>query len=412
MKNKVLSNIISLYVVQGLNYLVPLLITPLLLRVLGLEIYGLYTVILAILQYVIIFLDYGFNLTATKQISLNQNSKKNTSQIFSDIMTIKLIALLIIILTVAVSLLIKTTFDLYLEMVLLGFGIVIGRTLNPVWLFQGVEKMHWIATLNGLSKLLMLILVFFLIKDEGDLDLLIIIQSAIGIIVVVSSVMLSMSKGYITLVTPSKQGMMKQLQLGKDIFISTISVSIYTTSIPLVLAFIGGVESAGIYNAADKLRQAIQSIINPISQGLFPKSNQLMVSDKRKAFIFIYKVSAFISVLIVSICLAVYAASDFIVDLLYGENMGEVVKLLGALLFIPPIVALSNMLGLQIIIPNGKSNWFKYTYILAGLIGLPMIIVGALSYSYLGVGVAAVIVELVVLSMFVFEVRRSWKNQH
>ncbi|MCV5792026.1 oligosaccharide flippase family protein, partial [Escherichia coli] len=67
----------------------------------------------------------------------------------------------------------------------------------------------------------------------------------------------------------------KQLKLGWNIFLSTFFSSMYTTSIPLILGVNAGAEAVGVYNSADKLKQALQGIIGPVSQAIYPRSSRL-----------------------------------------------------------------------------------------------------------------------------------------
>ena len=73
-------NILWLYALQGVNYLVPILLLPYLVRVLGVGQYGLVAFSQAIAQYFIIATDYGFNFSATKQIALHRDDPAEVSR--------------------------------------------------------------------------------------------------------------------------------------------------------------------------------------------------------------------------------------------------------------------------------------------------------------------------------------------
>ena len=87
-RQKWFGNLFWLYALQGLNYLVPLAVLPYLLRILGVEHYGLIAFAQAFAQYFIILTDYGFNLSATKRIALLRDDRRQVSIVFWSVLVI------------------------------------------------------------------------------------------------------------------------------------------------------------------------------------------------------------------------------------------------------------------------------------------------------------------------------------
>jgi PST family polysaccharide transporter len=87
----ILGNFFSLSILQVATYLAPLITLPYLVRVLGPSRFGLVELAHAIAVYLVILTDYGFNLSATREISLCRNDPRRLSEIFSAVMLLKLL---------------------------------------------------------------------------------------------------------------------------------------------------------------------------------------------------------------------------------------------------------------------------------------------------------------------------------
>ena len=73
--NKVLvQNFSYLSALQIFNLLIPLITYPYLIRVVGKETYGLVVFAQAIIGYLVILTDFGFNISATREVSVSLES--------------------------------------------------------------------------------------------------------------------------------------------------------------------------------------------------------------------------------------------------------------------------------------------------------------------------------------------------
>ena len=91
--NKLAENITSLISLKGAEYILNFILFPYLVRVLGVERFGAIVFMQSIVQYGIILVDYGFNLTGPRDIA-RASKKEQISQIFSNIMAGKFLIFL------------------------------------------------------------------------------------------------------------------------------------------------------------------------------------------------------------------------------------------------------------------------------------------------------------------------------
>ncbi len=88
---KISANFMYLSILQGMNLILPLITFPYLVRVLGIENFGLLMFAQAVILYFTMIADYGFNLSGIREVSSNKNNKNKLIKIFSSIMLARFI---------------------------------------------------------------------------------------------------------------------------------------------------------------------------------------------------------------------------------------------------------------------------------------------------------------------------------
>ncbi|NMD03315.1 MAG: oligosaccharide flippase family protein, partial [Bacteroidales bacterium] len=106
-ENKVvLVNFSFLGILQLTNLIIFIILIPYLYRILGKENYGLVVFAQTVALYFSIIVNYGFNVTATRDISVNRDNQIKRSEIISYVLAIKI--LFFVISSIPLSLLIFT----------------------------------------------------------------------------------------------------------------------------------------------------------------------------------------------------------------------------------------------------------------------------------------------------------------
>lgn len=83
-------NMLAMYALQIANYLIPLLTLPYLLRVLGAAPYGRIAMAYAVVYFMVLFVDAGFNALATRRLAKPRIARQRISDIFVATQLIKL----------------------------------------------------------------------------------------------------------------------------------------------------------------------------------------------------------------------------------------------------------------------------------------------------------------------------------
>ena len=156
-----------LSLLQICNLAIPLITYPYLVRVLGEETYGTIVYAQAVVAYLAIFVNWGFNISATKSISIHRDNPAKVDQIFSSVYVAKT-CFLFLVFGVLWLLFLIPSIGAYKLLYLFSMWMCIYEWLFPVWFFQGMERMKYIAIFSFIGRLIFISLIFVVVKNTDD----------------------------------------------------------------------------------------------------------------------------------------------------------------------------------------------------------------------------------------------------
>lgn len=407
-RGKVLiENISSLFVLQAANYIFPLITLPYLVRVLGPEKFGLIVFAQTFAQYFVILTDYGFNYTATRQISIERNDIKKCSEIFSSVLFIKMALTVLGFGIMAAVIFAFPKFRPDWPLYFAAFLLVPGSALFPLWLYQGMERMKYITIINIIARTIATAAIFIFVRTQNDYILAVLFVSMgwviIGLIGLAGATVIFRIKPVI----PSKAIIRQSLIDGWHIFISTGAISLYTSSNIFILGIFTNNTIVGYFGAADKIVRAVRGLIVPVAQALYPHISALVSKSRESALEFIRGVLKWMSLGSLILSLLIFALADIIVALALGPEYQSSVLLIRIMAFLPFIIALSNVSGIQTMLTFGFNKTFSRILITAGLLNIAMIIPLIILYQATGAAVSVVITETFVTASMFFVLGRK-----
>lgn len=364
MNKPLVSNFISLFILQGANYILPLITVPYLFRVLGVEKYGLINFSASFIQYFVVLTDFGYNLSATKLIAENRDKEELRDRIFNNVMLSKLLLLIIgFVITLAIVLSFEK-FSGDKTIYIITYGLVVGSVLFPIWFFQGMEKMKYITLITISTRILAIVPIFFLVRSDADY-LWVPTLNSIGVIVAgLISLRIVRRKFNVSLFYTSWKEIIDSLKESSGFFLSRVSVSIYTISNTFVLGLVLGNIAVGYYVAAEKVFLALQNAYTPLNNAIYPfiaKTKNVLLFKK----IFIYTV--IINVVLIS---SVYLGADHVMSLLYRSISIDSITVLRILLIACLFIVPSILLGYPFLAALGYSKYTNTTVVLASIVHL------------------------------------------
>lgn len=405
-KKLILKNFASLSTLQSINYLLPIVILPYIIRIIGLEKFGLIAFAQAFIQYFMILTDYGFNLSATRKISLCEKNKKKVCSIFSSVITAKIFLSLVsfaILLTI-ISFVPKFKKDWLLY--IYSFGAVIGNTLFPVWFFQGKEKMAYISRINIACGITYVIFIFLFIKTPIDYLYIPLFNSLSLLIAGISGLYVAFTRFGLEYISQTYTDIQKELKAGWDIFISIIAVNAYTTTRVFAIGLFTNNILTGYYSIAERIAGFIQTfLLEPFSQAIYPRLNKIFIKNKQRALKLMRKIQKNTMIGYLLTLPLVFLAADFIINIFCGTPYPQAAKVL-RLLLIGVFFIGANAFRVQFLLICGRTDIYSKLHITAALFGLPLIFILIHYFSYLGAAVATVIIEAGVITTTFYIARK------
>ncbi len=400
---RLLSNFFSLLALQGANYILPLITFPYLVRVLGIEKYGLLAFAGATIAYFGIIIDYGFNLTATREVSIYRDNKEKLIEIFSSVMIIKFILLIFSFFLLLVLIFTFSKFKAHYEVFLFTFFSLIGGTLFPKWFFQGIERMKYITFLNILAKVIFTIAVFIFIHKSSDYWKAPLLSSLGFIFSGIISLLIVKRDFNIWFKMQSIRILKTYLLDGWHIFVSNIAVSLYTVSTTFILGLFTNNTILGYFTIADRIRTAFQGLLNPISQTIYPYISKKVKENKLEGLKFIRKITIYIGLFSFLLSLIIFLFAPELIHLVAGEKYERSILVLKIIAFLPFIIALSNIFGIQTMLNFNRKKAFSKILISGSILNILLSLIIVPLYKEVGSAISVLIVEIfITISMFIY----------
>ncbi len=391
----IINNLFHLSILQGVNYLFPLITLPYLFRVLGVEQIGIIALAQAVIQYFIIITDYGFDLAATRDISVNKTNSENISRIFSSVISTKLLLLIISAILLFVLVQIIPSMSIHKHVYYITFGMVIGQVLFPIYLFQGLEKMNIITYINSSVKIAALIVILLLIRKPEHITIYLIINSSIQILIGIIGFIVAIKKFKIQFYISTWFEIITNLKQGVNIFLSNLSVSIYISSNIIILGMFASPVIVGYYALVEKPILAIRGFAVIIFKSIYPSACSYALESFEKLVSFFKRTMIPLAIVLFSACTIMFIFSTQIIFLLSGEKIQMAINLLRILSFVPLIVFINIPANQSLLAYKFEKEYLKILF-LGAILSIALNLLLCSIWEAYGTALAVVLAEIFV----------------
>ncbi|MDT0558731.1 oligosaccharide flippase family protein [Ichthyenterobacterium sp. W332] len=376
-------NFISFSLFKAVDAIIPLVVIPYLISVVGSVKYGIYAFAFSLIFYLINLIQYGFWLSGVRLVATNKDNRDDLEKIYSRIFSTQ-----IFIATIVLSLLIILTFTVpkfrseYI-VYLFFIPLIIGQLFSPMWLFLGMERMKFITMINILSKSTYAILTFIFIKQEHQYIYISLFQS-IGFFVSGIAAQILIKRIFNM---PFKMATFKDIKFtlkeGFSAFSSLITPTIYTNTSLFLIGLFGMPQYVSFLQIGSKLSGAF-SVLNTILTNVFyPVINRNKSLINKVKYLFI-SVGFLLS-------LIMYFGGDIIVRLWIPENQEQIIQVVKILSPSPFFASIISAYGVNGLLVMKKDKLYMILILVGSVVGFITAVTLIPSHFHIGGAIAIVI---------------------
>ena len=360
--NIIVKNTSYLSILELLKMVMPFIALPYIIRIVGSESYGLIAFIQTMISYFGIFINWGLDISAVKDVAIAKNDKYVLGEIVSSVLLIKFLLWLI---SLIVLLLLFIFIPMMREnklLILFAFLSCLSEVFFPVWYFQGRERMKDITLIRSVSILLYVSTLFFVVTKKSDYIYIPLLQSIglllssfISICVVIKrdGIRFSLYNYYII-----KRYFIDSIPF----FVSRLSVLLNSGMAKIVCGFFFSMQSVAALDIAQKIASASFIPLQMLNQALYPyfaRTKDTVLARKGLVFMFL---------LSLAVMIFVFAIAPFAIGIFAGNQLPESIVLLRIMGLYIVAGGISLYLGTPILVAFGYPKPFNMSVIFSSFI--------------------------------------------
>lgn len=375
---------------QLFTLFIPIIIYPYLIRVIGKEIWGEIVFAQVIISYASLFINFGFDVSATRDVSVNRDNPIELSKIVSSVFITKLFFGLISTLSVILLINFIPFFSYHKLLYLYTFIFCLGDIFFPIYFFLGIEKMKYITFINLFTKLLFLLFVFIFVKDKSDYILVPLFNGLGAAIGGIIAMVIAIKIYNIKILLVSIAIVKSRINTSVNYFITDLSIVLKDRVNLLVIGTFIGFTEVAYYDLGTKIVHIAQTPFSIINRVLLPSFAKEFSRRKLILSVWIFTTVSFL------IALLLIIFSDVIVIILGGGQMLPASNIIYIYAIVIPLACISSIYGIGL-----ASQGVSKNYMLSDLYSFIVYLIAVLSlYVFYNVSIYTLPIPIILSVIF------------
>jgi O-antigen/teichoic acid export membrane protein len=353
----ILQNFTYLSIIEILNLLLPFITLPYLIRLFGKDLYGLVAFAASLAAYFSILISFGFNISGTRLVSINRESRNKLSEIVSNILAIKLFLFLAGFIIYFLIIMLNSFLSKHYFFFMLSYLVCVSDILIPIWFYQGIEKMKYLTITHFISKIIFTALVFIIIGSKERYLFLPVLNFLGAVVGGCWAFSILFLKYKIELQKVTLSSMKEYLKDSVPFFTSRIAGTITTETNTLLIGSILTFKDVAYYDIAKKITNVLLIPFGLINNALFPSISRTKNMKLVKQIAYV----VFLLGILVSILCVFFG--NFILKIIGGPDLIAATSILLLMSLRIPVNGISYLFGTSVLVANGYSKEFNQSVI-------------------------------------------------
>jgi len=392
-----------------LTYIIPLITAPYTARIFGADGTGIQSFTGSISAYFVLFATLGTVSYGMREIAMCRDDKKKRSKTFWEIELLSIATTSVCLVAWIVLIIFSEKYTPYYMVLTMN---IIGVAFDVSWFFSGLENYKLIVIRNTIFRLIGVAILFLVVREKSDLLLYWALTAASGLLGNIS-LWFALPK-YLVKVPFKNMHFTKHLRETMVYFVPTIATTVYTVLDKTMIGVITkDTKENGYYEQTNKLVTMALSLIMSFNIVMNTRMSYLFANNKIKEMKErLTKSIDFALWLAVPMTAGFIGIAERFVPFFYGSGYDKVITLLYVYSPLIIIIAISNCLAEQFLIPTGKIRTNSIAVIIGAVVNLCCNAFLIPCFKSIGAAIASIIAETVITCIIVYYSRTMmvWKT--
>lgn len=348
-----------LSLIEIMRLILPFVALPYVIRTIGADKYGTIVFAQTVVSYFIIFINFGMDVSAVKNVAIHRNDNEALNKVVSSVLIVKIVLFLVAFLALLAGILFIPYLMKERLLYLCVFFTCLSEILFPVWFYQGIEKMKYLTMIRLVSILFYTLTVFVFVHGPKDYVNVALLQSIGCILSGCISFYVLLKVERIKLLLPKYLDLKYCFVDSIPFFMSRLSAVLNNGMAKIVSGIFFSMSAVAAFDLAQKMATAALIPMQMMNQAVYPH----IAKTKSLSFVRKYlKVDLLLS-LIISLVVCVIA--PIMVDFFAGTELNEAIPLLRILCLWVLVGGVTTYLGAPVLVSFGFPKIFNMSVILS-----------------------------------------------